>query len=200
MTGEGSITRWICELQDGCPQAAGDLWRAYYERLIRLAHKQLGAASRRVADEEDVVLHAFNSFCQGAAAGRFPKLEDRGDMWQILVMLTARKSADQIKEQYRAKRGGGKIRGESVFAADSSSPAAGIDQVAADDPSPEFACQLTEEYRHLLQLLDDANLQEIAIARMEGFTNAEIAGRLGVQTRTIERKLRLIREIWSAQI
>ena len=37
-----------------------------------------GPGRRRMSDEEDVVLSAFNSFYRGAAAGRFPRLEDRG--------------------------------------------------------------------------------------------------------------------------
>jgi DNA-directed RNA polymerase specialized sigma24 family protein len=45
--------------------------------------------------------------------------------------------------------------------------------------------------------LPEGDLRDIAVAKLDGFTNDEIAERLGVQTRTVERKLRTIRELWS---
>jgi hypothetical protein len=54
----------------------------------------LRATSRRVADEEDVALSAFDSFCAGAERGRFPDLKDRDNLWALLVTITARKAAD----------------------------------------------------------------------------------------------------------
>jgi DNA-directed RNA polymerase specialized sigma24 family protein len=197
--GEGSITCWIDDLRRGNPEAAGVLWQRFHERLVGLASRKLGGANRRVADEDDVVNHAFHSFCRGAAGGRFPKLEDREDLWQVLIMLTARKAADQIKGLCRDKRGGGDVRGESIFVNASDAPLQSFDQVVDGEPTPEFASQLAEEFRLLLDALDDETLRSIAIARMEGFSNDEIAVRLQVQTRTIERKLKLIREIWGSR-
>jgi DNA-directed RNA polymerase specialized sigma24 family protein len=200
MSDSGSITQWIGDLRDGRPSAAAGLWQRYYHRLVGLARKKLRDAPRRMADEEDVVLQAFHSFCRGAEDGRFPRLEDRDDLWQILVMLTARKAADQLKQQFRAKRGGGQVRGDSVFIDRfDSKERAGIDQVVGSEPTPEFAVRVADECRRLLETLGDDTLCDVAVAKMEGYTNDEIAQRLGVQTRTIERKLRLIRELWSQE-
>lgn len=197
MNERGSITAWIGDLRGGQRDAAHDLWCRYYSRLISLARKRLGDSPRRVADEDDVVNRAFNSFCSGAAEGRFPKLNDREDLWQILVMLTARKATDQVKTDRRLKRGAGVVRGESVFLdAFDENELAQIDQVVGHEPTPEFAVQVAEEFDRMLNALDDATLRSVAVAKMEGYSNAEIAERLQVQTRTIERKLRLIREIW----
>lgn len=197
--GEGSISCWIDDLRRGNPEAAEQLWQRFHERLLGLASRKLGGAARRVADEDDVVNHAFHSFCRGASEGRFPKLADRQDLWQVLIMLTARKAADQLKGLHREKRGGGEVRGESIFAQKSDAPVQSFDQVVDGEPTPEFASQLAEEFRLLLDALDDETLRKIAIARMEGYSNDEIAARLAVQTRTIERKLKLIREIWSSR-
>jgi ECF sigma factor len=38
-----------------------------------------------MADEEDVVQNAFHSFFQGLARGRFPQLNDRDNLWRLLV-------------------------------------------------------------------------------------------------------------------
>lgn len=199
MSDEGSITALLHELRAGDSVAAQQLWNHYYHRLVGLARKKLGDAPRRVADEDDVVLHAFNSFCTGATAGRFPQLDDRDDLWQVLMMLTARKAGDQRREQTRLKRGGGAVLGESaLISPDLEQGHGGLDGLAGGEPTPEFAAQVAEEYRHLLAQLDDDILRSIAVARMEGYSVEDLAGRLEVNPRTIERKLRLIREIWSA--
>jgi hypothetical protein len=44
---------------------------------------------RRAADEEDVALSAFNSFCLRAEEGRFLRLDDSDDLWQVLMTSAA---------------------------------------------------------------------------------------------------------------
>src|SRR5262249_44003183 len=78
----------------------------YFRRLVGLARKKLRAAPRRAADEEDVALSAFDSFCRGAEQDRFPQLHDRLDLWQLLVLLTARKAVDLAQPERRQNRGG----------------------------------------------------------------------------------------------
>src|SRR5579883_1417686 len=106
MTPEGSVTRWLGQLKAGDPQAAQQLWERYFQRLVGLARKKLHGAKRQVADEEDVALSAFDTFCRGAEQGRFPRLEDRDNLWNILVLLTARKARHLVRDEGRHKRGG----------------------------------------------------------------------------------------------
>src|SRR6266403_2686702 len=80
MRSEASVTRWIDRLKAGDPDAAQKLWERYFRRLVGLARKKLRAAPRRAADEEDVALSAFDSFCRGAGQDRFPQLHDRLDL------------------------------------------------------------------------------------------------------------------------
>ena len=68
----------------GDEPAAAKLWQRYYERLVRLACKKLGSHPARAADEEDVAVSAFQSFCQRATGEPFPNLHDRDDLWHLL--------------------------------------------------------------------------------------------------------------------
>jgi RNA polymerase sigma factor (sigma-70 family) len=200
MCSEKSDTYWIGQLKAGDPAAAQALWQRYFERLVRLAQKKLRATPRRVADEEDVALSAINSFCLGAARGKFPQLVDRDDLWRLLVTITARKALRQAQHAQRQKRGQGKVRGESVFLqADASEQQHGIDQVVGQEPTPAFAAELTEEFRRLLDSLGDAMLRQVAVLKMQGYENEEIAKQLGWSVRMVERRLQLIRKKWQRE-
>jgi DNA-directed RNA polymerase specialized sigma24 family protein len=155
----------------------------------------LGAC--RAADEEDVALSAFDSFCRGAERGRFPKLHDRGDLWQLLVVLTDRKAIDLVRHERRARRGGGRVRDEGALAgAESSAP---LHDIADPEPSPEFAAQLAEQCQRLLACLDGDELRSVAQWKLEGYTIEEIAAKLGCVPRTVDRRLRLIRAAWESE-
>src|SRR6187200_2348233 len=115
MSSTGSVTHWIDLLKGRDPTAIQQLWEAYFPRLVGLARKKLRESPRRAADEEDVALSAFDSFCEGAAQGHFPQLTDRDDLWHVLVTITTRKALQLLRHEQRQKRGGGAVRGESAF-------------------------------------------------------------------------------------
>lgn len=194
---DDDVTQWLSGLARGEESAIRQVWQRYYERLVQLARRKLGDASRRVADEEDAVLSAFESFCEGAAAGRFPRLEDRDDLWKLLVTLTARKAQAQIRRSHRIKRGSGRVRGESVFAHPAQSDEGlGLGAVLGREPTPELAAMVAEQCSHLLACLPEEQLRQIALAKLEGYQTEEIAAQLGCAPRTVERRLARIRECW----
>jgi len=178
--------------------ASQEIWQRYFERLVSLARKHLLSVPRRARDEEDVALSAFNSFFRGVDRGRFPRLEDGDDLWQILVMLTERKAIDARRRERAAKRGGGRIRGDSVIAGSTDSSVNPL-EMQDSEPTPELALMFTDECRRLFHLLDDPELRLVAQLKMEGYGNEEIARSLDRTPRTIVRKLRTIRIVWLAR-
>ena len=94
-----SVSQWIDGIRAGDDAAAAKLWQRYYGRLVGLACKRLGSASRRVADEEDVAVSVFQSFCRCARKNQFPDLRDRNDLWHLIVRITERKACDQLRAQ-----------------------------------------------------------------------------------------------------
>ncbi len=190
MEAEGSVSRWLSQLHVSDPAGAQPLWERYFQRLVDVARRHLRGASRRAADEEDVALSAFDSFWRAAAAGRFPQLADRDDLWRILVTITARKALHMLRDEGRLKRGGGAGVIEDEEA---------LEQVIGAEPTPEFAAQVAEEHQRLLDQLPDPVLRTVALWKMEGYTTDEIAERLGCSPRTVERKLRLIRDTWEQE-
>ncbi len=195
---DGSVTRWLGDLQAGDPAAVQRLWERYFCRLVGLARKKLHGAPRRAVDEEDVALSAFDSFCRSAKQGRFSNLADRDSLWRLLVVMTERKATHLRRDEGRQKRGGG-----AHFASDTPNDPdeeSVLGQVLSREPTPEFAAQMSEECERLLAGLGDDELRSVALLRMEGYTVEEIAGRLGYVARSVKRKLHLIRGIWEKEL
>jgi RNA polymerase sigma factor (sigma-70 family) len=201
MSGDGgSVTRWIGDLKAGDDPgaAAARLWHRYFPELVRLARARLGSSPRAASDEEDVALSAFHSLCEGAAHGRFARLDDRDDLWRLLATITARKALNQARHQRRRKRGGGRGRDEAALLGPDAS-SGGMDQVAGPGPTAEFAAMMGEECRRLLDALGDEVTRQVVLMRMEGYSGEEIADRLGCNRRTVTRKLELIRRKWRGE-
>jgi len=193
---KGSVTIWVDALRAGDEEAARQLWRRYFESLVRLARSKLQSKARRAADEEDVALSAFDSFYGGLARGRFPDLGDRDDLWRLLVTIAARKASDQNRWESQQKRGGGRVLRESDLLAGSEPERDGLAQIVGAEPSPEFAALVADECARRLQGLPDESLRQVALLKMEGYLNEEIATRLGCGLRTVARKLEVIRKAW----
>jgi DNA-directed RNA polymerase specialized sigma24 family protein len=197
---QGSITIWFKAFKDGDRDGARKLWDRFSRRLLGLARRKLQHAPRRAADEEDVALSAFDSFCRGVEKGRFADLLDRDDLWQLLVLITVRKAVDLLQHEGRLKRGGGQE-------ADGDRPVGPAEEHGADDltnllsrePSPELAAIMAEECGRLLSRLEDDELRAIVLLRMEGYTDDEIAARIGCARRTVQRRLQVIRRLWEQE-
>jgi DNA-directed RNA polymerase specialized sigma24 family protein len=195
---EGSVTRWVRDLNAGVnvEAAAEQLWERYFERLVALARAKLRHAHGGAADGEDAALSAFDSFCRGAAAGRYPRLEDREDLWRLLVTITVRRAADQLEHERRQKRGASRRLDEAALAGSASSRALGLDKLPSTQPAPDLSAAIAEDYDRLFGALDNETLRLIALLRLEGRSNDEIAASLDISKRSVERKLNLIRTAW----
>ena len=193
-----SVSHWIGQLRAGDQVAAQHLWEGYFRRLVGLVRGKLQGLPRRAADEEDVALSAFASFCRGVEGGRFPQLADRDDLWRLLVTITVQ-ALHLARDERSQKRGGGAMRDEAALR-DRSGPSsedAALDELLGSEPTPAFAAQVAEECQRLLDRLGDADLRTIAVWKMEGYTTEEIAAKVRRAPRTVQRKLDLIRRRWT---
>ncbi len=197
MSSDGSVTRWFAQVREADSFAARALWERYFPDLVRLARERLRATPCRVADEEDVAASVMESLFRAAEKGRFPDLADRHDPWRLLLKMTARKVVDLKRREACQRRGGGRVKGESWLDKPGSEhdPAA-LAEIVGTTPTPEFAATMVEQCRLLLERLADPDLAALASAKLEGYTNDEIAARLECSLRTVERRLHLIRKKW----
>ncbi|MEW4489269.1 sigma-70 family RNA polymerase sigma factor [Thalassoglobus sp. JC818] len=193
----GSVSVLLTDLTALDQDAIQRLFEKYYLPMVKFARSKMAGISRRVADEEDIAQSAFHSFCSSAMAGNFPELNDRDNLWRILTTLINRKVIDHYHHDRRQKRGGGVVRGDSVFLGGTESGPVGIVEWADNEPTPEAAAEMAETCCLLLDQLGDDNLKNVALMKLEGHTNDEIAEHLKSSRRTVHRWLKQIRDKWS---
>jgi DNA-directed RNA polymerase specialized sigma24 family protein len=172
------------------------IWQRYYSRLVNCVASRLDRKFCGTADEDDVVLSAMHSFFDGVAEGRFPRLDDRDSFWNLLLTIAYRKAIKQNKHAMRLKRGAGRILNETAFRADDGdsaleSPIANAESSPTEEEIAVAAEQMTEG-------LGDEVLRQIVFLKLQGYTDKEVAGKLGVVEKTIARKRDRIKAIWSA--
>jgi DNA-directed RNA polymerase specialized sigma24 family protein len=196
----GSVTGAFDDLRSKDPAvrdaAARLIWDRYFCDLLTLARNNLDKRIRLRMSEEDVAQSMFKSFCLRQQRGEF-QLAGRDELWKLLVTITIRKARNAAKAQRRDKRD---IAREQTLPGNGEAGTADwlLEQIEAADPSPLEAAVLNEALERRLKALTNPELREIALWRLEGHTNGEIAGRLDCTERSVERKLTRIRSLWKS--
>jgi RNA polymerase sigma factor (sigma-70 family) len=157
------------------------LLAVYFDRLVQLARRRLQDLPGMANYDEDLALRSFYSVYRRLRDPQRPlQLTGRDDLWRLLATRTISRAIDLIR-RHRP----GEVPGEHV-----------LEQLLTREPTPEEAAAMADECRRLLDLLDEPELRQIALWKVEGYTNEEIAARLDCVPRTVERKVSRIRLLW----
>lgn len=197
---EGSVTLMIRRMQSGDPAGAPLLWQRFFSRLRVQVKDRLRSPSRTLGDEEDVALDSLAELFQGLLKGQYPTLDNRESLWKLLVTVASRNVTDEVNRERRLKRGGGRVVNESGVSDCKDGTPGVLSQVPSSEPSPEVKMMIAERCTEMLGALEDEQLQTIALLKTAGSTNQEVAAKLGVGLRSVERKLMEIRELWSSEV
>ena len=185
MSHNHSITRLLPGVKQADEAAVRELFDRCYSRVVRLAKRKLRDKSYGGFNEEDPALAAFHTFLDRAATGKYKQLECREDVWQLLALLLGSKIKDRLRHERAKKRGGGKpdltIDDLQQEICNLSDPA--LLAECNDVKNRIFAELEDNEYRRVLELLED------------GLTRKQIADELVVSLSTIDRRLRVIRNV-----
>jgi DNA-directed RNA polymerase specialized sigma24 family protein len=180
-----SITRQIRAVQDGGSSAVRPLLAAYFDRLVQLARRRLQDLPGMSNYDEDLALRSFYSAYRRVRDPERPlQLTGRDDLWRLLATRTISRPIDLIR-RHRP----GEVPGEY-----------NLEPLLTREPTPEEAAATADECRRLLDLLEEPELQQVALWKVEGYTNGEIAARLDCVPRTVERKVRRIRLLWKHEL
>lgn len=191
--GSPPITEWVRALRDQNHSAATELWESFRDRLESVAKRELAKLPQVITfDEEDVALSAFFTFCNHLQEGKFTALANREELWWLLIVITKRKAGEKVKHEGAARRSNEAGPVSLANPEFHSLPTTGMD--------PQSIVSMRENCDYLLGTLKDDELRMIAIWKLEGYTNDEIASRLMRTRQTVQRKLNLIRSIWASEL
>ncbi len=193
------VTLWMRQLEAGQPEAAQPLWEHFCKKLMALAEKRLSPKLRRTYDQEDAAVSAFHSLCRVITDRRPSDLSDRVNLWRLLVTITERKITNRARDEQREKRDIRQTVSESCLI-NVSGIGTGFDNIPGREPSPEFAAEFADLCESLLDSLDDDVLRQVAQLTLQNYDTNEVAQKLGVTRRTVERKLLIIRGRWQQRI
>jgi RNA polymerase sigma-70 factor (ECF subfamily) len=192
----GSMTRLGEDLRSPDPrvrnEAARRIWERYSARLLVLVRRKLDERVRRRTDEDDVLQSMYKSFCIGRRSDQGPLLS-RDDLWRLLVHITMCKIANAANRERAARRDVRRDQPALVDReGDGPSPRWMLEMMDRSEPTPAEALALEEELEAWLKPLPE-DLRQVALWKLEGYTNREIGVMIERTERTVELKMRIIR-------
>lgn len=194
MQTDSTLSTWLMRLQgDQNELAAEKLWDRISPRVQDLSRRLLQRFDLpTVIDEDDVTISVFASLCSGLQSQQFPELRDSDSLWKLLILMTVRKVNDHAKIYRAKKRGSGEpLRGKNRLE---------LDQLLDVRPEPSLEAMMNEQCHAMLKDLNDPVLELLVLLKMDGYTNDEIAERLGYSRRTVQRMLNIVRDAWSQYV
>jgi hypothetical protein len=96
------------------------LWNRYFQQVLCLARRNLvGRTQTTALDEEDVAVSVLGDLFIKLQEGGYRDLSNRDELWQLLVVITIRKTAVAARLENTLKRGRGRVALESEMTASS---------------------------------------------------------------------------------
>ncbi len=180
MDADPSVTQWILGVTQGdTGEAQERLLERFLHRLTALARTRLRHV-HGVDTESDVALSAMKSFFLRAPKHEFEQLHDRDSLWSLLAAITIKKSISARRRMLAQKRD---VRRDIR-----------LDELLHAGPTRDFLDSVYDEGNRLLEEISEPTQREVARLRLEGFSNEEIAEKIGRSIKTVERKLNLVRK------
>jgi hypothetical protein len=193
-TEPGSITQWLQRLHSGEADAAKEIWNRYYPRVVRLAALQLIKSDDRSIDEEDVAQSTFRTVYLAVMNGKYPDIEDRRDLWRLLLVSTLNRVRRHHRDSHTLKRS------VNELVTQDQSRRRLIMEISGPDAQAEMADLIETLFRRLDQEDPTGELRQIALLKLEEHSASAIARRLKRRKNHVLQRVRLIRILWEESL
>jgi len=195
------VTTWLENLKENKTEGFEQIWPLFHRRVTALGRKLLTPKLSRVFDEEDLASEVFQKFLGAVQGGQCDQIQSIEELWKYLATITANHAKNRMAAENSLKRGGGNIRGESIFSNGSPN---GEDEIQRFDRFPNaedfWQTHLSQDHsQYFIKSLPDPTLKKLTRMKVDGHQNEEIASELSISVRSVERKLALIRDLWKSQ-
>ncbi len=197
----GSVTALIRNLEDGDSDALNSLCKRYFKQLTEIADKRLSRHAGPIVDGEDVALTVLLRLSQKIAnAENKGKLPDRESLWLFMLAILHSIVVDLKRRNFAWKRGKGSVHSLSDFVHRDEDGRTPI-EIADATPSHEKLAILRDSVDYLLnKKLKVETTRTVAMLKMEGYSHQEIADKVGMDVKTVGRKMKRIQEVWLKEL
>ncbi len=171
------VDRW----RNGDEAAATILHERYLMRLLNLVGRHLADRFNSRLDPDDVVQSVFRSIFRLTREGRF-EFESDGDFWKLLLTMALNKVRNTVRHHQAGKRDPAL---ESISTSSDGTESYIVNRLSSQPTLQEIVSFTDLLERVLVRLEPDQQL--LIQYRLEGYTQKEIADKLGVDDRTVRR-------------
>ena len=190
----GSISQWVLRLKSGNPTATQAIWDRFYPKLVEAANKRLIKNPDPATSGEDIAQSSFRNVCLGVLEGKYPQLENRDDLWKLLLVSMI----NRVRSHYRsinAQKRAVSLE-ESIDSID--------DELLVQFKSPAAQSELDDLIDFLLNKLDQEDpsgqLRQIAVLYLNEHSASDIAKIIHRRQTNILHKVQLIRALWEESL
>ena len=171
----------------GDEEAARQIVDRYLERMLLLARRRISPRLASRVDGEDIVQSVFRTFFVRIKEGQFV-FQDQDDLCKLLMRITLHKTLRQVAYHKAAKRD------PSLETPQGEHHSEQLSALFDQEPTQEATVTFLDQLEHFLTQLRPQE-REILEMRLQGYSNEEIAKKLGIYDRKIRRVIEHVRAI-----
>ena len=190
----GSVTEWLLQIRHGDEVATNNLVSRYFARLARYADKKR-RSTRTTDDGEDIALEVLDAVLRRIKQEEYPDLNDRERLWLLLMVSVQNRVISRHRKHCRHLNLGIEIQTVTDLMA---TICIDLDEFL-DDPDIETESdEILEFWEKSIRSFKSEETQMVAKLKLTGLSNRQIAERLGMSPRSVDRKVQMILDRWAA--
>lgn len=190
----GSVTEWLLQIRHGDEVATNNLVSRYFGRLARYADRKR-RSTKTTDDGEDIALEVLDAVLRRIKQEEYPDLNDRQRLWLLLMVSVQNRVISRHRKHSRRLNLGIEIQTVTDLMA---TICIDLDEFLDDpDLDTEFD-EILEFWEKSIRSFKSEETQMVAKLKLTGLSNRQIAERLGMSPRSVDRKVQMILDRWAA--
>jgi len=190
---KGSVTRWIEQMRGGDSIVVHALAERYFKKLGDAARRRLHKINQNLHDEEDVANFVLEAVFRNIAQGRYPDLQDRDDLWFLMLAITQRRISSILKRDRRQKAQPSSLTSLTelleIYEGE-------LSDLAVDSDPEQIAIEIGDCWQELMRILPNDEFRKIARLKLDFYSNRQISSMLKLTSKYIDRKVVEIQRLW----
>jgi DNA-directed RNA polymerase specialized sigma24 family protein len=189
----GSVSGWIAMIRQGKSEAMEPLVKRYFERLSKFADRRLRSGQNVSDAGEDVANLVIQNVTSAIQDGQYPALTDRNDLWLVLMIAAQRRVIDCKRNESFKEDHHTSIRNLTDLM---ESMNLDLDEYLGEEDDQQRGLELVDFWEEMIKKLPEEIMRTVASHKLQGLGNREIARKMIMTPKRIDRIVHKIRDRW----